>query len=68
MQLLIYIYPVYTTHSRPNRASTVCKMLLQFQCKHYQNHELHEAKMMGLPCFGVPVWFRISISMEKIRW
>ena len=46
-------------------ASTVCKMLMQFQlhkCKHNQN--LAEATLMGLPCFGVPVSFRTAPSND----
>ena len=50
--LLDLLYPVYTSH--PNHASTVCKMLMQFQLQVQILSEVcAEATMMGLPCIGV---------------
>ena len=31
---------LFTLHIKTVLASTVCKMLLQFQCEHYRNYEL----------------------------
>ena len=57
------LYTLFTLHFQTMLAQFVtCLCSFSYKCKHYQNSA--EATVMGLPCFGVPGWFRNSLGND----